>query len=147
VHVCIYIYMHIYICNIPQNLPMRHRPSASAYVSIRPHTSAYNSIRQHTSAYGVPAHAPSTVSIHEPAPRQVASVPKGSLLPRRPVPVPVARIRQHTSAYVSIRQHTSEYVSIRQHTLASSPAARIRQHTSAHVSIRQMCGGIRPLAI
>ncbi len=27
---------------------MRHRPSASAQVSIRPHTSAYVSIRQHT---------------------------------------------------------------------------------------------------
>jgi hypothetical protein len=29
-----------------------------------------------------------------------------------------AKVRQHTSAYVSIRQHTSSYVSIRQHTSA-----------------------------
>jgi hypothetical protein len=36
----------------------------------------------------------------------------------------IGRIRQHTSAYVSILQHTSAYVSI-------------RQHTSAYVSIHQ----------
>jgi hypothetical protein len=65
------------------------------------------------------------------------------------------RIRQHTSAYVSIRQHTSAYdVSIRQHTSATTadgpPLPRIcsirphtsafvrnRPHLSAFVSIRQ----------
>jgi hypothetical protein len=45
-----------------------------------------------------------------------------------------SRIRQHTSAYVSISQHTSAYVSIRQHTPAY---ASIRQHTPAYASIRQ----------
>ncbi len=44
------------------------------------------------------------------------------------------RIRQHTSAYVSIRQHTSACVSLRQHT---SAYVSIRQHASAYVSIRQ----------
>ena len=39
------------------------------------------------------------------------------------------RIRQHTSAYVSIRPHTSAYVSIRQHM---SAYVSIRQHTSAY---------------
>jgi hypothetical protein len=59
------------------------------------------------------------------------------------------RMRQHTSACVSIRQHASEYVSMRQHTsllqqrrhvakpLQRLLQYRIRQHTSAYVSIRQ----------
>ncbi len=68
------------------------------------------------------------------------------------------RIRQHTSAYVSLRQHTSAYVSIRQYTSAYvllfmrsaitticevchcagvQLLQRIRQHTSAYVSLRQ----------
>jgi hypothetical protein len=37
------------------------------------------------------------------------------------------RIRQHTSAYVSIRQHASACVSIRQHT---SACVSMRQHAS-----------------
>jgi hypothetical protein len=54
------------------------------------------------------------------------------------------RIRQHTSAYVSIRymsqatqatQVCRAYVSMRQHT---SAYVSIRQHTSAYVSIRYM---------
>jgi isocitrate/isopropylmalate dehydrogenase len=47
------------------------------------------------------------------------------------------RIRPHSSAFVSIRQHTSAYVSIRQtYSFASAPT-RIRPHTSAYVSLRQ----------
>jgi hypothetical protein len=49
-----------------------------------------------------------------------------------------ARIREHSSAYVSIRQHTSAVralvvsdARIRQHPSAS---VNIRQHTSAYVS-------------
>jgi hypothetical protein len=51
------------------------------------------------------------------------------------------RMRQHSSAFVSIRQHTSAYVSIRQHTSIDALgkhvnhlAPCIRQHTSAHAS-------------
>jgi hypothetical protein len=48
------------------------------------------------------------------------------------------KIRQHTSAYVSIRQQTSAYVSIRQHT---SAYVSIRQHTLAYVIyVPRQCG-------
>jgi hypothetical protein len=43
-----------------------------------------------------------------------------------------AKVRQHTSAYVSIRQQTSADVSRRQHT---SEDVSIRQNTSEYVSI------------
>jgi hypothetical protein len=52
-------------------------------------------------------------------------VPAARAAPRRARARLPHRIRQHTSAYVSIRQHTSAYVSI-------------RQHTSAYVSIRHV---------
>ena len=59
-----------------------------------------------------------------------------------------AKVRQHTSAYVSIRQRTSAYVSIyypsvgrRQRYGALLP---LKGHTSAYVSIRQhsFCGDV-----
>ena len=66
------------------------------------------------------------------------------------LPQPACRMRQHTSAYVSICVHTSAYVCIRLHTSAyvskdvaipgtalSIASTLIRQLTSAHVSIRQ----------
>jgi hypothetical protein len=41
------------------------------------------------------------------------------------------RIRQHTSAYVSIRQHTSAYVSIRQHTSAVANKHELQKGSEA----------------
>jgi hypothetical protein len=113
------------------------------YVSIRQHTSAYVSIRQHTSAYvSIRQHIPEVhatfasartrviecaqkldaAELQHPSGvsictyvlvKQVNCVPAASL-----ASMPSWRIRQHTSANVSIRQHTSAYVSIRQHTSA-----------------------------
>jgi hypothetical protein len=83
-------------------------------------------------------------------PPKVRCESEGGRKEQRPMPLAsqcrcipsTCRMRQHTSAYVSIRQHTSAYVSI--HRRASvvaylQPAAyvSIRQHTSAYVSIHR----------
>jgi hypothetical protein len=127
--VCMFVcvYEHIYY------LPSRRGRGqhTSAYVSIRQHTSAYVSIRQHTSAYV-------SIRIRIPSRRGLGGRdrdgPLAARTPRKP-PRCTCRIRQHTSAYVSIRQHTSAYVSIRQNT---SAYVCIRLHTSAYVSIRAL---------
>jgi hypothetical protein len=107
----------------------------SPYVWIRQHTSGYASIRQRM-------HGRQCLSLALPQLRQhfyfctrKASKVSASL---NYFCWRSARVREHTSAYVSIRQHTSAYVSIRQHTLAY---ARVREYTSVYVSIRQDTSG------
>ncbi len=60
------------------------------------------SIRQHTSAY---------VSMRTPSLAKALTMSATDCAEKVHIS---ARIRQHTSAYVSIRQHTSAYVSMRQ---------------------------------
>jgi hypothetical protein len=114
---------HTRISVLPEINLRQHTP---AYVSIRQHTSAYVSIRQHASAY-VSMHLPAQMAMVQTPPSCPVSTFLHTSVSRSTPPPSTTiilchtrmlasnepektRIRQHTSAYVSMRQHASAYL-------------------------------------
>ncbi len=93
-------------CLLPAAAYARRSDLAPAYVSIGQHMSSYVSIRQPTSAYlSIPQHT-SAYLLPQARRRQLVLMRPPRHDSERKSFYPLALLRLHTSAYVSILQHT-----------------------------------------